>query len=420
MNKILIAFLFFSSIILSQVSVKHSTLAKKNILSEIFSLKKDSTFRTYYFFKIPFSSLVFQKDNSKFLSRFEILLEISNSNQQIVHRIFKNNQVEIFDFEKSISERDFIYDFLSFDSNADSFVCNVTFTDLLSGNSFEIFKQNIDLVNSSERFNWLLSKSNSNSSIVEFDIEIYSKKIPHSSSNYDMIIIGNSDITDVSSIVVKAKDSIVSKIQFDKLYAIEPQLKLIDNRIRVALKSEDQVNNAKSVLIAKNINANLYEGDYTIVLLKNNSDVIREIPLSVQWYNKPNSLMDYNLALEMIEYIEEGKSYKSFFGSQLDKQNKLISYWKSKDPTPGTAFNELMNEFYSRIDFAQNEFISVSQRNGAKTDRGKIYILNGKPDKVERSVNVDGKIVETWNYDKPIRIFSFIDFRGDGNFKLIK
>jgi hypothetical protein len=49
-----------------------------------------------------------------------------------------------------------------------------------------------------------------------------------------------------------------------------------------------------------------------------------------------------------------------------------------------------------------------------------VYIKFGKPEKIERTSNPQGLVVETWTYLNPDRTFSFIDKKGTGNFTLIE
>jgi hypothetical protein len=70
------------------------------------------------------------------------------------------------------------------------------------------------------------------------------------------------------------------------------------------------------------------------------------------------------------------------------------------------------------VDYAIKEFKSITNNNGAKTDRGMVYIKLGKPDKIERTSTLQGQVIEVWTYLKPQRSFSFIDKRGTGNFTL--
>jgi len=96
----------------------------------------------------------------------------------------------------------------------------------------------------------------------------------------------------------------------------------------------------------------------------------------------------------------------------------LVNYWKKLDPTPETEYNELMTEFYTRVDYTLKNFSTISGIKGIQSDRGKVFIKYGKPDKTERSSNLQGKVVETWIYDKLHRKFVFVDEDGTGEFSL--
>lgn len=428
MSRILIAVLVFSFTTAAQFHNKNLIHSKKKVQSEVFTLLSDSVYKCYFLFKIPNSSLVFEKDNSKFISRFEIALEIKNSQDQVIQRKFSKDLIELNEYEKTISENEFILNFIEFELSPDTFLCNVTFTDLITGKPFDIYHQKLDLARTKDSPRWLLIKPNQSNGLGNFEVEIFGNIIPHSPNNYDLFLIGNFDLSKIEKVKVKSDDSVFVKYDFISYNNISPKLHLQNNKILLELEPElnsiltdsGRTNKKANVLVIKNINEKLFEGNYSIVLYSANELPIKEIPISVIWIYKPKSLADYDLALEMIEYIEVDESYRTYFSSDSEKKNKLFNYWKQKDPTPSTSFNELMYEFYTRVDYAQKEFISVSQRNGAKTDRGKILILNGKPERVDRNVNSDGKVIESWYYVNPERVFTFIDLRGDGSFKILQ
>ncbi|MEE9449820.1 MAG: GWxTD domain-containing protein, partial [Ignavibacteriaceae bacterium] len=98
----------------------------------------------------------------------------------------------------------------------------------------------------------------------------------------------------------------------------------------------------------------------------------------------------------------------------------LTEYWAQYDPSPETVFNPIMQEYYSRIDYAAKEFISLGKQNGIATDRGRVYIRFGNPDKIERTSNEQGNVVETWTYLKQDMKFVFVDKKGTGRFTLIE
>jgi GWxTD domain-containing protein len=57
------------------------------------------------------------------------------------------------------------------------------------------------------------------------------------------------------------------------------------------------------------------------------------------------------------------------------------TFWLRRDPTPDTIENEFRDEHYERIAYANERF--SSGKPGWKTDRGRIYIIHGKPDDIE-------------------------------------
>ena len=84
-----------------------------------------------------------------------------------------------------------------------------------------------------------------------------------------------------------------------------------------------------------------------------------------------------------------------FKGLRTEEDRKRFQslFWKVRDASPGTAENEFMAEFYSRRRYAE------SRLEGAQTDRGRIYIVMGKPAEVQNFSGSD-KVVdcELWVY----------------------
>jgi GWxTD domain-containing protein len=72
----------------------------------------------------------------------------------------------------------------------------------------------------------------------------------------------------------------------------------------------------------------------------------------------------------------------------------ILQFWLRRDRTPGTDQNEVKEEHYRRIAYA-NENFSANGVPGWKTDRGMIYIKFGPPD--EREQHLTGG-----TYQRPI------------------
>jgi GWxTD domain-containing protein len=64
-----------------------------------------------------------------------------------------------------------------------------------------------------------------------------------------------------------------------------------------------------------------------------------------------------------------------------ERENFIENFWLRRDPTPDTPENEFKEEHFRRIAYANEHF--ASGQPGWKTDRGRIYIIWGKPDDIE-------------------------------------
>src|SRR5258708_27557924 len=86
---------------------------------------------------------------------------------------------------------------------------------------------------------------------------------------------------------------------------------------------------------------------------------------------------------EDVSYIisdEERDAFKRLSNDE-ERDNFIEQFWLRRDPTPDTLENEFKEEHYERIAYANEHFPAGVP--GWKTDRGKIYILYGKPDEIE-------------------------------------
>ncbi len=138
---------------------------------------------------------------------------------------------------------------------------------------------------------------------------------------------------------------------------------------------------------------------------------------SVEWIDMPFSLQNLDYAIEILEYIATpDEMAKLRFGTQQARLQKFKEFWAKRDPTPKTLYNELMAEYYRRVDYAYINFATLRERDGARTDKGKVYILYGQPTKIERKYTPGRPTEEIWYYEPIRRKFVFTDQYG--SFKL--
>jgi GWxTD domain-containing protein len=77
---------------------------------------------------------------------------------------------------------------------------------------------------------------------------------------------------------------------------------------------------------------------------------------------------------------EERAAFKQLSNDE-ERDNFIEAFWQRRDPTPDTEENEYKEEHYQRIAYANEHFAAGVP--GWRTDRGRIYIVYGKPDEID-------------------------------------
>jgi GWxTD domain-containing protein len=140
--------------------------------------------------------------------------------------------------------------------------------------------------------------------------------------------------------------------------------------------------------------------------------------LQSKWVNIPTSLLNVSVAVDMMENILDKEEFRRVRRlNNSEKEAYFREYWNPKDPTPGTEFNELMVEYYRRVDIAYERFSSATTP-GFASDQGKTLILMGEPDKITRRFPPDQPALEIWEYGERQIIFQATS--GFGDFQLVR
>ncbi|MCX7973219.1 MAG: GWxTD domain-containing protein, partial [Candidatus Aminicenantes bacterium] len=137
---------------------------------------------------------------------------------------------------------------------------------------------------------------------------------------------------------------------------------------------------------------------------------------------------------EVVPYIIT-KAEKEVFLSlpnEVERGRFINLFWKKRDPNPATPQNEYKDEYYRRIVLA-NKYFSYSSVPGWRTDRGRIFILLGPPQEIERNFNVTEstginyaarEIWQYWGLPNPNLPYNFqltfVDKTGAGYYELIR
>ncbi len=383
--------------------------------------KLDGKTRLEVYYKIYNASLTIINENGKYRGDYEFSMRIYDN---------KGRQVNAFSRDKRI-----VYDSYEASNSPDD---------------FRISQIALDLEPGKYKIECFLNDKNSETRIRNaFNVELrkYDDSYPHLSGiefvrAVDTAIIDSvfikGNITIIPSVTHKFYgDSTGSVVYYFEIYQGQSELNntLVETRI---MDSHQDVVYRDTVTIDFE-----KEGDIVRHIRQVSFDSLKsqEYILSIQTYGRRNRvsdevqaqfnvvwspgalvLHDFEEALRQLKYIANPDEIKEIRSAE-SQENKLKawhSFWASKDPTPATAENEVKDDYYKRIEYA-NRYFSALKKSGWLTDRGAIFIQYGAPDQVEDyPFEVDSKAYQIWYYYhlKEPRRFVFVDEWGDGDFRL--
>lgn len=85
--------------------------------------------------------------------------------------------------------------------------------------------------------------------------------------------------------------------------------------------------------------------------------------------------------------------------SDLRRDRFVEEFWRVRDPSPGTEQNEYFDQHYERFAYAEKNFGKQTSRAGFETDRGRMWILLGKPQSTTRLPSTSDAVPsELWFY----------------------
>ncbi len=86
---------------------------------------------------------------------------------------------------------------------------------------------------------------------------------------------------------------------------------------------------------------------------------------------------------EEVPYIITDEERKAFMSLSNDEEREAFieNFWQRRNPNPDDPDNSYRDEHYRRIQYANDHF--AAGKPGWKTDRGRIYIMWGKPDSID-------------------------------------
>lgn len=177
---------------------------------------------------------------------------------------------------------------------------------------------------------------------------------------------------------------------------------------------------------------NLPQGTYTLEIGVSGEDNVQTTQKTRFFINRRDNISEpvpyvadsiaVNEELEAIGFLLKPGQQKVLSKMTLvEKSAFLKEFWRRHTGDPSENSTTLREVFNTRIQEA-DELYSNSRDPGHRTERGRIYVLYGKPGLLERHpLDQDAKPYEIWIYDQVEGgvVFVFVDRTGLGEYELV-
>ena len=388
--------------------------------AEVHVFPSINDYSVYYIYKIPFSQLFFEKNSNDFISGLTVNIEVKDSVDNVITRGFDEKNISVQEFDITNSQSAYLQGFITVKLKEGRYKIFTVISDKTSKRERRIPPQDI-FISSSEKILEPIIIDSGKVSCNNYEAYILtnnSLSVPFNlPENILAIPVSDSSIKSLSINVARGDTSFYQSLTPSKSITLDGAINLCDKSLVIQNNVDDS--SKIKYFFFNNFSSKLTEGPIKIEVIPD-SDLTKEkvFNLNVIWIGKPFSLHDPEAAIKYLKIIESEKTVSELLDESNDLE-ALNNYWKQFDPTPEINYNELMDEFYQRVDYCEDSFKPIDGKSGANSDRGKIYIKFGAPDRIERDTNNDGKVVESWFYDNPTKSFIFIDNDGTGKYLLV-
>jgi GWxTD domain-containing protein len=396
--------------------VENYKIKKKNIWEATyyqdyvnFTSDKPGLSRMDVFIQVPYKNIQFVKSGNGFTAKYFVTASVfDESKKQLIVEKTWNEIIDVMDYNLTVSKDNYHLSKKSIDLRPGNYFIKTRFED--KDSKQEALGENTFIAKS---FDETLSLS-------------------------DILLIYKTDFTQGKSEIVpnvsrnfaSSKDEIkfyfevYSKDSLDIKKAFEYSVLNSENQI-IHKESEDRTITPGTNKIFHNLSQFPFDlGAYTLVIsiLDSNQMVASSTKKSFysHWKGLPGVINDIDKSISQLvyigtpnelDYIKEGETI-------TEKTKRFLEFWKKKDPSPNNEENEVFDEYYRRVAYAEGNFSTYID--GWRSDRGMVFIILGAPNNIDRHpFEYDSKPYEVWEYYDLNRSFIFLDETGFGDYRLI-
>jgi len=341
--------------------------------------------------RIPLKVLVFKKQKNQFVANINYTFNTSNrGTKAVVNRVTQSKSISVsyyedtrdadqfYQIETQISLPEGQYNLLSIIQDIDSHN--------IFNNTTKMDVGNLSIISKLTAFHYDGEEKYYISKVVKEDVDTVWFKFQMS----DFEIIGekipfNYKVLQDSTIIDSSMVNVIGNQQ--NMYNIPIKISSEwENDLTIFIGNKGQFSSIKLFVESK---------DGTQLWSDNQKDIV-----GVMAYLLPFS------EIKNFSKLEDGELFEA-----------ATEYWKSKDPTSNTKKNELLEEINNRIAYVNAHFSVLGK--GWRSDMGKIYIIYGPPESIDRHYNAEYLYnYEIWYYTSG-RKFTFSDQMNFGELKLV-
>ena len=398
--------LFLASNIFAQPSMR----SKKNELIRQYTFKsfsladsKSDSIRILSYLIVPNNVLKFIKKDVTFESSYQAKITIKKKRGEQIGRKSWSNTLTTNSYTESSSKKISTIHFYEFKVPPGDYIISSELFDMDSNES-GIINRELKLAKSKNDFflfePFLIDSFEGNWGLDDNEIPIISNIIGKTSVKPTLFVSGKID-TGQYNINVTI-NSTNKKELWNQSFDIDSDENYFYQKITIP----DEV-------ISKGLSKKIY-----VTLEQGKSKKKETLIFGVTREGFSKSISNFNQAILAMRYILVDDQYKTMRRSNPEKQEELfLEFWKEKDPTPDTKRNELQDEYFSRVAYANNAF--KGSTDGWRTHMGEIYIKFGRPDDIEEYSDPFTRVYQQrWHYYKINKYFDFMDETGFGDFRL--
>lgn len=377
-----------------------------------YSSDREKKSRVDIYVQVPYQEIRFVKEGDQYIGRYEVVLGVYAVPDQLVMDHTWKVEVRADDFAQTTSPRFYSLRQRSIDIDPGQYIMHLQVRDVESGKISDVRRSLLvtdfrkDALSLSDVM--LVNRLSTDGEVRSIIPNISGQLSPHAEGFFVFFEIYNRTNADSVDLTLRIRN--------------------LKNEERFRTVQREAIRKAKTQAFLKVDSLKLPLGSYVLTIdavSVPNEEITETVrtqtsrTFAVRSSDLPAVIVDINKAIDQLIYIARDSEiqYIRDGEGEDERRRRFLEFWARRDPDPQTQRNELMEEYYQRVEYANKNFTHYLE--GWRTDMGMVYIRFGSPENIERHpFDYNAKPYEVWYYYQLNRQFVFVDETGFGDYRL--